>query len=317
MAATRDCCTNLREENIKLKEMLENVKVWLRNNPLDWLLDASGDCGQAVKGEFLAETDEPGELPDVSDPFQPDQTLDEFDAPKKAATVIQFVSAEKWGEVRPSLESHTALDEEVNLNTICYTDEGHGKTTVGEPNQDGSNLSRTPTSSSEKTKSQCIKCENIAVTLSNLKNQKDANLQGIRYPCDECDLATSNNRVLKKRRKGIQHHCDECDFVASQAGHLKYHKESKHEGIRYSCDECEYGATTAGHLRRHKESMHDGIRYFCDYCDFAATTAGYLKVHKERKHEGTLYPCDHCEYTATLKSDLKRHKKKKHNETPN
>ena len=56
--------------------MLENVKVWLRNNPLDWLLDASGDCGQVVKGEFLAETDKPGELPDVSDPFQPDQGPD-------------------------------------------------------------------------------------------------------------------------------------------------------------------------------------------------------------------------------------------------
>ena len=56
--------------------MLENVKVWLRNNPLDWLLDASGDCGQAVKREFLAETDEPEELPDASDPFQPDQGPD-------------------------------------------------------------------------------------------------------------------------------------------------------------------------------------------------------------------------------------------------
>ena len=44
------------------------------------------------------------------------------------------------------------------------------------------------------------------------------------------------------------------------SGHLKIHKNFKHECIRYPCDQCDHAATTDGALKRHKESKHKGIR---------------------------------------------------------
>ena len=114
------------------------------------------------------------------------------------------------------------------------------------------------------------------------------------------------------RKKGYKaYSCDQCEYTGAQLGHLKTHKESKHEGIRYPCDQCEYTSTQPSNLKRHKESIHKGTRYSCDQCEFTGLKSALIH-HKKTKHEGIKYPCDQCNFTTSHLGNLNQHVESKH-----
>jgi DNA-directed RNA polymerase subunit RPC12/RpoP len=98
------------------------------------------------------------------------------------------------------------------------------------------------------------------------------------------------------------------------AGHLRKHMESAH-GVKqpkFSCDKCSYSSTQAGHLRRHKNAKHEGIRYQCSLCEKSFSIKDGLTRHVENIHKGTTIPCPQCEYETPRMAVLRDHIKIKH-----
>jgi hypothetical protein len=54
------------------------------------------------------------------------------------------------------------------------------------------------------------------------------------------------------QHEGVRYGCNQCDYKAPYNGQLTKHKQDQHEGVRFGCDQCEYKATIKGHLARHK-----------------------------------------------------------------
>ena len=127
-------------------------------------------------------------------------------------------------------------------------------------------------SSSSAYRCSCTGCSLIVVLFSNCLN----------YILDSGPLRVSEGRFID--RKIDRYPCDQCDYASTYVRGLKRQNELKHEGIRYLCDQCDYAATHAYVLKRHKESKYEDIRYPWDQCDDAATNARGLKRHKESKH---------------------------------
>ena len=75
----------------------------------------------------------------------------------------------------------------------------------------------------------------------------------------DCQACSFNGRLKESKHEGIRYPCNQCEFASTKPGILKAHKKSKHEGIRYPCDECDYAAKDQKYLKRHKESKHSGI----------------------------------------------------------
>ena len=115
------------------------------------------------------------------------------------------------------------------------------------------------------------------------------------------------------KHEGIRYPCDQCDYASTTTTHLERHKEYKHEGIRYPCDQCDFTFITSSRLKMHKDSKHVGIKYPCDQCEYSGSKVA-LYHHKRSKHVGIRYPCDQCEYTVTQNGSLKSHKKAKQSE---
>ena len=99
--------------------------------------------------------------------------------------------------------------------------------------------------------------------------------------------------------------CDQCGYKATPRGHLRMHKQSRHEGVRCNCDQCDYESTNQWSLKKTKESKHEGVRYGCDQCYYKATQQGSLKIHKHSKHEGFMYGCDQSAYKITWQLNIK------------
>ena len=71
-----------------------------------------------------------------------------------------------------------------------------------------------------------------------LKQQKEAKLEGVRYPCDQCQFSSTCTCHLKRHKKvkleTMRYLCYQCDFAAKEIKTLKRNnKGGKHEGIRY------------------------------------------------------------------------------------
>ena len=52
--------------------------------------------------------------------------------------------------------------------------------------------------------------------------------------------------------------------------------EANFKGIIYSCQQCNYKATQKGHVKQHRESKHEGVKYVCYHCEYQATTRDSL-----------------------------------------
>ena len=44
----------------------------------------------------------------------------------------------------------------------------------------------------------------------------------------------------RSKHEGIKYPCDQCEYASTSTTNSKQHKESKHEGKRYSYDQCEF-----------------------------------------------------------------------------
>ena len=80
----------------------------------------------------------------------------------------------------------------------------------------------------------------------------------------------------------------------------------------HSCDLCDYKSKRKGHLKRHKQNKHNiGVVWHrCDLCSFKCNQKCNLKRHKQNKHNiGVVWHrCDLCSYECKEKRNLKRHK---------
>ena len=81
--------------------------------------------------------------------------------------------------------------------------------------------------------------------------------------CELCEFKGLEKGIAihkKQKHEGIRYPCDLCDYAVTDQRNLKRLIDSKHEGIRYPCDQCKYAATTQGDPKRHKKYKHEGIR---------------------------------------------------------
>ena len=153
--------------------------------------------------------------------------------------------------------------------------------------------------------------------LNGLKYHKASFHEGVRYPCDQCGVIPfSFQNGLKKHKalvhEGIRYPCDQCDVKPYKyLKDLRRHKAIVHEGVRYPCDQCDVTQFSfQSGLRQHKASFHEGIRYPCEQCDVKPfSRPEMLREHKATVHEGVRYPCDQCDVKPYKYSkDLRRHK---------
>jgi len=56
-------------------------------------------------------------------------------------------------------------------------------------------------------------------------------------------------RHIKIILEGIRYPCDQCELAATSASCLKQRVENTQEGVRYPCDKCAYAATTSSALK--------------------------------------------------------------------
>ena len=63
--------------------------------------------------------------------------------------------------------------------------------------------------------------------------------------------------------EGVRYPCLQCEYASTTSGHLKRHVKSKHEGVRYPCSQCAHAATTASNLKTHVKSKHEEVQYPC------------------------------------------------------
>ena len=93
------------------------------------------------------------------------------------------------------------------------------------------------------------------------------------------------------------------------AGHLRKHMKRAHgvEQPKFSCDKCPYSSAQAGHLKRHRNAKHEGIRYQCNLCEKSFSIKNVLSRHVESIHKGTTIPCPQCEYETPRMAVLRNH----------
>ena len=98
--------------------------------------------------------------------------------------------------------------------------------------------------------------------------------------------------------------CDKCNYIAKQKGHLKRHKEAKHELHKISCDMCDKSFSTKEIVKRHVTDIHNRYMLKCDSCDFESARKEALKNHKLTKHSKQMFNCHKCQYHVMKVSAL-------------
>ena len=81
---------------------------------------------------------------------------------------------------------------------------------------------------------------------------------------EEDPLQSSPNRHNRSKLEGVRYPCNQCEFSSTTADYLKKHIQSIHEGVRYPCNQCEFSATSKDNLKKHIQSIHEGVRYPCN-----------------------------------------------------
>ena len=181
-------------------------------------------------------------------------------------------------------------------------------------------------------KFQCPKCEKLFSHINGVKRHHEADHQGLKYVCSQCEdrqfaelkLLT---RHIQSKHDGPEHFCYMCEYEATSQGNLENHIESEHDGVKYAfgsifhtqrinkypCKQCEYKASKPDLLKSHVNSKHEGEDKFeCNKCDYQCDLKQQLKLHTESKHECITYSCNQCIYKGTTKAYLKHHVQSMH-----
>jgi len=140
------------------------------------------------------------------------------------------------------------------------------------------------------------------------------------YSCHLCSYKCKQKGHLKEHKQlkhnidVVWHSCDLCSFKCKKKSTLKQHKQYKHniDVVWHSCDLCSYKCKERTTLRQHKQNKHniDVVWHSCDLCSFKCKHKGNLKTHKQTKHniDVVWYSCDLCSFQCKTKGELKRHK---------
>jgi len=146
--------------------------------------------------------------------------------------------------------------------------------------------------------------------------------KGIDFDANQEEVAVEEIKSsAKEGAKVTLLSCELCSFDVkfsggrnNAAGHLKAHMKSAHgvELPKFSCDKCSYSSAQAGHLRRHKNAKHEGIRYQCNLCETSFSSKDTLARHVGNKHKGSMFPCPQCKYETPRMSVLRDHIRIKH-----
>lgn len=132
----------------------------------------------------------------------------------------------------------------------------------------------------------------------------------VRFSGGRCNAA-GHLRKHMKRAHGVEQpkfSCDKCPYSSAQAGHLKRHRNAKHEGIRYQCNLCEKSFSIKNVLSRHVESIHKGTTIPCPQCEYETPRMAVLRNHIKIKHLKLKYECEICGHKVNSKTSLKTHK---------
>jgi len=297
MAGRHYCvpCRSKEAENIKLKGMIENMRHWLRNIPVEWL-----------KEELISEIPDPQETCDLThnleDAREPMSDGLERDSPRIMEVLVDPGELMSQDLEHNSSGSVDSVEDSLN----------------GDPQALG-----TPTElvSQELMESFYPKMRENDPSFLNVKNAGHdiQDTDRVKYLADEkdvmeqkCPAENLEPELETNSKKKPKLSCEECGYSTPNHYHLKRHKESNHEGIRYPCDQCEASYTTKSSLESHRESVHEGLRYQCNECHYSFTKSYNLVRHTRSKHGNVRYPCDQCEYSATDEGYLKKHQKRMH-----
>ena len=164
-----------------------------------------------------------------------------------------------------------------------------------------------------------------------IRNCKDKNDSGKRYPCEKCNFTALHESLLKIHIQSIHtdeimYSCDKCEHKEASVGMIQRHKQMKHTNMdkseeksaQQTCTECGYKALSEFLLRRHVQSRHIEERntscyleeeYNCLECPFQGTSEEQLKKHFVLKH---VITCRICNKQFKEKRELMLHRKSDH-----
>jgi len=248
-------------ENIKLKRMVESMRFWLHNMPLEWTMENEADDDDAEDGLCLDE-DDVYEAESLTHLHSMHQELLEVDLPNPMEDDLPVDNREQQG--LPTVHDLPPA----NIDDIAH-------------NTESTNISKNSRGSSSTFD---MKQELVDPVIVKTETMEFGGSSSDIYPPHQYVGNTDERERSEKPAKLAELQCDQCDFRCRKTCDMKRHKERKHEGIRYPCDQCSHVATELRHLKRHKLSIHEGVRYACNQCNYTATQPSHLRNHKKKKH---------------------------------
>jgi len=249
----------LLEKNINLQRMIDSMKLWLRNIPLDWQESPE----TTMVNLHCAEN-------------SMNQDLKQGSAKTSEELEKSIVLGELVGAFDKTLENENTY----GMLDIC-PEVPEKQCDVGKGDYTNHHSKRGEISYP------CDKCEYSTTKQCSLNRHKASKHENIRYPCDQCNYAATLACDLKRHKEcmheGISYPCDQCQYAAPSTGALNKHKQSKHEVVKHPL--CAFSPTDPGSLKKHKKSMHEGLKYSCDKCEYSGSNESNLKKHKQKRHQ--------------------------------
>jgi len=344
-----DDVSQLQEENWRLKNIIDDMRVWLQNIPSEWTkyeaeIRNLGETqenlypGGRIDQDSSMLLEDPGVIGDSQNLMSPEH---EHDTPGVIENrYMEQDTPEPNDHIQQQLRLHSPIQN--NGGGISHELEQVTSILIEDPRElidqetGTRGLTEDPLKQNdlkiklEKPKNKPLKKEifvrdqwNLMETpvVSNKRAESspprprpDTQEGELPLEYDKCEGLQSFKASVSKKRKLESLKCDECDFLANSKSVLRHHIRVKHLGIRYQCDQCNFASTTTNNLKKHRQSIHEGIKYPCDQCVYSATVSSHLTRHVKAMHNEnkTLYPCDQCKFKSTSEGNLMQHKHRKH-----
>ena len=108
---------------------------------------------------------------------------------------------------------------------------------------------------------------------------------------------------VEAEHEGVKYPCDQCDHQATRKSNLKSHMKIKHKDFKLACDQCDYPATIQGNLTRHIQLKH--FKHACNQCDAQLTSKSSLLSHEKSEHPQKENRCNKVNQTSTSHLNFK------------
>ena len=126
---------------------------------------------------------------------------------------------------------------------------------------------------------------------TNVNRSRNANCHTEEHKrfCKDCSFSCMTTTGLNLHRQnvheGIKYPCDECDMVFNFKGNHKRHVLVVHKNMQYQCTYCDKRFKEARGIKEHTDAVHKGIRHPCQFCDFVAMTRRGFRNHVDKIHK--------------------------------